>query len=92
MLQHLFGAEDFAEFIGCLLNNAGKRNDVENPPFAMGLGVFQCEGQRSDCLSASGGNRKGKQTHLLRIPRPDARLQNFAALPIQLSLRRKPAR
>ena len=92
MLQYVFRPQNGTKYSRCLFNNRGVRNDIDYPPEAMPLGMSQGKGKGSYRLSASGGNRKGKQTHLLRIPRPDARLQNFAALPIQLSLRRKPAR
>ena len=81
MFQHgLFAqfAKGFAEFGGVLLDDAGKRNDVNHAPHTVPFGVFQHEHHGSEGFTAAG--RHGERKQPLRLRRLFyGVIENFAA-------------
>ncbi len=49
------------EYIGCLFDDARKRNGVDHAPQPVPVGMSQREGERGQCLPAAGGDSERKQ-------------------------------
>ena len=53
-------AENAAEGVSGLLNNAGVGDDVNHPTLAVNARMFQSEGHARKRFAATGGNREGE--------------------------------
>ena len=78
MFEHCVGADSLAEDAGGLLDNAGERDCVYDPPQSLPTRMFESESERRQCFSATGRHRQGEQPRRA-VPSASASLQNFGS-------------
>ncbi|EKX93858.1 hypothetical protein HMPREF9996_02141 [Aggregatibacter actinomycetemcomitans Y4] len=71
-------AEGFAELGGVLFDDAGKRDDVDDAPHSVPLGVFQRKRHGGEGFAAAGGDGEGEQAGRLACL-GDGVVKDFAA-------------
>ena len=99
VLDDMVGAEDAAEYIAGLLDDAGVGNSVDHAALAVGLGMLQGEGERRQGLAAAGGHGQredaGRKQRLLATlaknvgARKHHRLKGTALIDYLSALRRQ---